>query len=247
MHPSQESAAPLVICLCDDLAPLDGVAGRHGVLLKMVDDVRALIETLGETPANGIVLDVTRVMRATPHEKRVLQDFIESFPVLRVRMPGSKGSSDLRALSCVDAFFGCQCKEFEARLVRGNFRLSLNLPLLVARQRDPQFQQAVRSCSMDVSEGGMFIMLSENFGSEQWVWLHLLDLPDDTPILAHVRWHRPWGAGLAVPGVGVKFARIKEEQHATLCRRFLLRESFSSPNIEDIRDALESLQLQGRE
>lgn len=246
MVPDQLPSLPLVICLCEDLEPLREVAERHCVRLIKAESVRELLELLDKNATTGIVLDVIGLMRASSHEKHVLNSFIEAFPVLHVNMPRCGGTVTLKTLVDPDVFFGCQCRDFQARTLRSNVRLPLHMPLLISAKNDPEMAHPIRTCSLDVSEGGMFILLCEGLATEEWVWLQLVDLPSDDLILAHIRWRRLWGAGLTLPGLGVKFAHISAEQHGTLCRRFLLRENFSSPDIEDIEEALEAVMREAK-
>jgi hypothetical protein len=221
-----------VLCLTEDVRRYDVFARGHGVSFTSVSNVPELIDALSRVPHNGIVLELKKLIRATSHEKKVLAEFIETFPTLRVTV--SPESDALKPLGSFDCFFGKTCPQFRPRAVRRNVRIALHLPVLVARINDPSFAAAERSHTINLSEEGCFLYSSSDWSKDRWALVRFIDLKEHRPTLVHIRWRRPWGAGLKLSGIGAQFAVMDVAQHQLLCRRFLLKQSVAPLSRSDV-------------
>jgi len=230
-----------VLCLSDQEQHFAEAGSKHDVAIQVVQTVRELVDRLMAAPWNGIILEVRKHMRATQHEKAIVQDFVDSFPVLHVNTVQGQGPDQIKVMGCLDTFLGKVCRDFPPRSVRRAIRNRIHLPVFLAGEADPDFVQAEKSYTLDLSEGGVFVYTAGDWSRESWVRIRFVDLKDPAPVVGHIRWQRPWGVGLAMSGLGVKFGRISPEQHATICARFLLRESFEPPDVSDIQEALDDL------
>ncbi len=194
---------------------------EYAINLIMVDSISALMDMLVRIPCSGIILDVKCLMRTNEHHKGLLYEFIDAFPTLRVN--SAPDGNSFVPLGDSDAFVTKTCAAFKPRSVRKNRRMHVALPLLLSREQDPEMRNAVKTCSIDLSEKGMFIFSTDEWRIDESAWIQLIDVRDSTPIRARVRWVLPWGTGLRFPGIGIIFDAITPEQHDELCSRFLLR------------------------
>lgn len=246
---------PRVLCLCQSAAPYREQACLEQVELVTVPNVRSMVEYLTGNPVNGILLEVRALLRASAHEKGILQEFVEAFPVLRVNVVQRKEGPVLKALGCLEEFLASSCGEFPARLVRSDLRHRLHLPVLLAREQDPGLLDPEKTYTLDLSTQGMFLFSTQDWSKEQRVWVQCRGmsvaeeaLGDELrwpPIAAHIEWHRPWGVPHVLAGIGVRFEDIDPDLHALLCSRYLLRQSFPTPDVEDVRAAVSSLEGEG--
>lgn len=193
----------------------------YAINLIMVESIAALMDTLTHTKCSGIILDVKCLMRTNAHYKRLLYEFIDAFPTLRVN--STCNGYGFIPLDDPDKFITHTCANFQERSVRANRRMRVVLPLLLAR--DAAMQDAVKTCSIDLSENGMFIFSTDQWRIDAQAWIQLMDIRDHAPIRTTVRWVQPWGTGLRFPGIGTTFEQITPKQHEELCRKFLLRQS----------------------
>lgn len=212
-----------VLCLTEDVRRYDPFTRNHRVDFTPVSNVPELIDALTRVPHNGIVLELKKLIRASQHEKKVLSEFVETFPTLRVAV--SPNGEALKPMGSFDCFFGKACALFRPRAVRRNLRITVHLPVLLARIDDPSFSAAERSHTLNLSEEGAYIYASSDWSKDRWALVRFIDLKEHRSALTHIRWRRPWGAGLKLSGIGVQFAVMDVLQHQLLCRRFLLKQS----------------------
>ncbi len=194
---------------------------KYGINMIVVDSISALMDTLVTIECSGIVLDVKCLMRTNDHHKGLLYEFIDAFPTLRVN--SAPDGSSFIPLGDPDTFITKTCAAFKPRSVRKNRRMHVAIPLLLSREQDSELRAAVKTCSIDLSENGMFIFSADDWRIDEHVWVQFMDITDSTPILATVRWVLPWGSGLRYPGIGTTFEKITPKQHDEICDRFLLR------------------------
>ena len=90
-------------------------------------------------------------------------------------------------------------------------------------------------CSSDL------LYATSDWSAERWVLVRFIDIKDPTPVLLHIRWFRPWGAGIRLSGLGAKYGHIGVEQHRMLCSRFLLKQHVEPPDRNDLPAGAETL------
>ncbi len=220
-----------ILCLTDDIERYRQFSELFAVELDGAKAIPDIVDKLTATPHNGILLEFKNLMRAHAHEKKVLQEFIHSFPVLHVTV---SAAGELRSSLDIDQFFA-RLKDFPARIVRRNMRVSVNLPVfLTGIYRSAHPPQ--RTHTLNLSEGGVFVYAAEDWRDDEWAWIRFVDLKDKRPVLLKLRWRVPWGAGPQLSGFGAMFAAITPEQHAMLCQRFLLKKQFDQLDLSGIQE-----------
>jgi hypothetical protein len=156
-------------------------------------------------------------VRATEAEKALVHDLLGRVPVLRVlwdvkhREVRSMLYDSNRPLPLAD-FIREYCHPEAPVTVRRDLRLPLHLNVLVAADPERLSKAPERSVTLNVSEGGCFILSSRDWSSCSTLWIEPTDLSDPSPIELEICWRIPWGLSLRLPGVGGSFTTISEAQ-----------------------------------
>ncbi|MBU1228639.1 MAG: PilZ domain-containing protein [Proteobacteria bacterium] len=192
--------------------------GRLGLKLEFATKVSGLLDRLLETPTSGFVLEVERVMRAKRSERDHLLKVAGSFPLLRTMRKGED-----QTLTYLDdpGCFAMNVKVFSPRCVRCHTRVPSRLNVLIAPEDDAAFANPVRSNLLDISASGGFAYTLEDFTSQEFVHLRILELTDPAPIQAHIRWRKHWGKAHTLPGIGLLFVDIRPAQLDELVTRYI--------------------------
>lgn len=201
------------------LAALAGTSARHDV----VEDLPSLRARLRENAYHGLLVDVPTLIKAPAGEKRLAHEVLESYPVLRLRHDPHDGGihglyygQPAQSGDIVADFVHLEAAVFSPRILRIQPRGDLVFNVLVARGETFADDQAERSVTSNVSQGGCFLCSFEEFADRQHLWLRIREFSDQTPIPAQVRWRVSWGAGMETPGVGVAFSGMTETQRREL-------------------------------
>jgi hypothetical protein len=110
---------------------------------------------------NGILVDLTAMVRAKAEEKIVACTLTNFFPTLRVRVMGSmlipmalpgQSSQD----KSLNDFISKSCEQFVPRRMRAHKRKDIFIPLLLTTE-DGRVSD-LRCCTLNVSWGGMFVI-----------------------------------------------------------------------------------------
>ena len=79
-------------------------------------------------------------------------------------------------------------------------------------------KDAIKTITINVSSGGCFIFAAQNWEVRDKVILLFKELTDQTPVIGDIRWTQVWGDAMQIPGIGVRFEKIKENQLSEICR-----------------------------
>ena len=170
---------------------------------------------------NGILLDMPIVTKASSSEKALLEELFKVLPCAYLNIAPATDSIKLLTANnhhgtarSLDEFLNI-CSDFTPRVVRPHDRVSLHLNALVTHhERADETEQTV---TLNVSAQGCFLFSThENNQTGQQVSIQLLGLDDPAPIIAIIRWVRPWGTCHRMPGIGVTFETINAQQSLQL-------------------------------
>ena len=175
---------------------------------------RALIQT----PYNGVMIDLVTKIRAKKAEKELFHQILELFPVVQLNLEEKSG--EIRTLyfgqsvggGTLEEFVHRECQSFFPRTIRSSLRKRIHFNVTISKNDDFSGIEIEKSVTIDVSEGGCFIYTINEWERQQEVWLRIKELSDGAPILGEVRWRIPWGKTMKLPGIGVQFMQISEEQ-----------------------------------
>lgn len=173
------------------------------------------------TPFSGILLDMPIITKASTSDKHLLEDILKAMPSAYLNIAPATDSIKLLIADnhhgtarSLDEFLTI-CGNFTPRLVRPNDRVPLFLNALVTHLGHPQ--EPEQTVTLNVSALGCFLFSTNpgNLVGEQ-VSIRFVGLDDQTPILATIRWVRPWGKYHQMPGIGVTFEQISRDQNRQL-------------------------------
>jgi|GEM_PF-764878 len=170
-------------------------------------------------PYSGLLVDIVSSIRASTFDRATLKDLMAVYPSLRLRWDPAGG--DMRTLMTgagagqkvsLEQFVVTYCRLFTPRALRLHCRKELHCSVLCSVYGDMPEDSIERTVTADVSVGGCFLYSSHCLTKGTTLWLRFIDLVDNTPIQVEVVWCREWGKTTRLPGVGVKFLKIRDEQ-----------------------------------
>jgi Tfp pilus assembly protein PilZ len=172
-----------------------------------------------EQPYSGLLIDILTLIRCSKEEKTIAYDCINYYPSLRVKWDARNGSMNLSPLegsgvseTTLCSFIETRCKPFTARSLRKFQRKDLVLSLLLSTRPECGESDCLKSFTANLSLGGAFVHTTTPQAKGERVWLRFLDLPELDPLEAEVCWCIEWGTCRSIPGIGVRFSSISEEQ-----------------------------------
>lgn len=168
-----------------------------------------------ENTYNGILIDLTSIIKAKGEEKVVAYNLTSIYPPLRVRslgamlvpmaMPGdAKQDNSLKDFICKT------CAEFKPRSLRLYQRRD---KCISTTRRDTAEEE--RGFTLNISWGGAFIVDThpERFSTGQKLTFFLHELGVEVNVI--VCWIQSWGHRRC-PGIGVRFETVDEELEKAL-------------------------------
>ena len=178
-----------------------------------------------ENEYNGLLIDILTLVRSSKEEKVIAYECINLYPVLRVKWESKKKRINLSpleqafspdAVSTLLLFVESRCRPFPARRLRKFSRKDYNLNVLLSPDGLFTEDTTVKTFSLNISRDGLFLHTTQAFAVGQTVWLRFVEFFDQTPIGATVRWTLEWGQSRCIPGIGLTFGRLSENQEQVL-------------------------------
>jgi CheY-like chemotaxis protein len=199
---------------------------KERVICQTVSSLRDVATQTAKQPYNAIFLDLSLVEKASQFEKSLVQDALRALPYARLDITGSTReisiliSGDSHESSHTPEEYLSFCCEQPAKSVLPRTRLPLNLNAVLSHPSNKEC--AERTVCIDISPGGCFMFsVNDEIALQSSVLIRLVILNDPSPILSTVCWKREWGMTNDIPGVGIRFDAMSEQQQAellSLCR-----------------------------
>jgi hypothetical protein len=198
------------------------------IQVDAVSSLSELYQRLLENRYSGILIDIKTKMRATGREKELIHNLLEVFPVVQLNL--DRASGEIRSLffgqseggGTIEDFLQKECSSFRPRSIRADSRKDVNLNVLLAETEEYLEPGAVRTVTLNISKGGCFIYSTREWALQTLVSFTIKEISDPKPITGEVRWQIPWGTSTRIPGIGVRFVHIGQDQQKTLCDTFRL-------------------------
>jgi len=174
---------------------------------------------------NGLLVDILTLVRSTKEEKVIAYEIINLYPVLRVKWENKKKKISLSPLeqsfspdtvSALNFFIDSRCRPFTARRLRSHNRKSYNFNVLLSQDGMFSEHNTVKTFCLNISKAGVFLHTPEAYQPGTAVWLRFVDFSDLAPVAAQVRWSLEWGVSRSVPGIGLSFENLSEDQERKL-------------------------------
>lgn len=171
---------------------------------------------------NGVVIDIPTKIKALSEHKDLVYSIMGRFPVIQVNM--DRRSGRIRALlyghhertGPLEDLIREACWNNPPRKLRSEERKPFHYNVLLSTTRQFDAQTLIRTITMDVSRKGCFLFSSARFQVGGRVWLRIMDIYDQTPISGIIRHKIKWGEAMVVPGIGLEFETISENQRQSL-------------------------------
>ena len=197
--------------------------GEMGVEYDVMSSFSDYFKVVPLRTYNGLLFDVSSLVRLDAAERTLAHDLINIFPSLRLKW-------DPREQKIRTLFYGMStgkdptlqkflldvCRPFPRRAFRSSDRIPRNLNVLLSTTTDFSDVSVLRTFTANVSLHGAFIVSIEPWEMMSRIWVRFLEMDDDTPIEAEVRWSIEWGKAMCVPGIGVRFVRMTDLQSEEL-------------------------------
>ena len=193
------------------------------VQVDSVSTFKQLEKKMLKIAYHGVLVDLKTKIRAIKKDKELAHQILEQFPVVQLRLDvqtqevnalyygKSKGDGTLKD------FIQKNCRFFDARKLRAYPRAQVNLNVTLSKTGDFSDHSSVRTVTTDISKGGCFLFATDEFDFKQRVYIRFEDLSDPALVTGEVRWSKPWGQALQLPGIGVKFDNTPNQLLALIC------------------------------
>ncbi len=190
-----------------------------GVTCDVVHSFDEYFATATGNKYSGLLLDIVSSIRASLDDREVIKNLFEVYPSLRLRYDPASG--DIRTLMTgagsgqkvtIEQFISTYCASFPARGLRLHKRKDIHCNVLYSSYGDMPDEECSRSVTINLSSGGCFIYASQRIATGTCLWLSFVELMDNSPIYARVRWCREWGRSMNIPGIGLEFIEIDPSQ-----------------------------------
>lgn len=198
---------------------------KERVICQVVSSLREVATQAGRQPYNAIFLDMPLMTQASRYEKSLVEDALRALPYARLDIAPHTGeisillSGNAPESSHTPEEYLRYCCEQPVKTVLPQNRIPLNLNVVLSRS--PDMENAERTVCIDISPGGCFLFcVNDDVTLQTPVWIRLVILNDQTPIQSTVCWKREWGMTSEIPGVGIRFDKMTEQQQAEILSLF---------------------------
>lgn len=195
--------------------------------ITAVSSFKNMDKSITDKRYHGLLVDFPTKFWAMKEDKEFVNNIMEKFPVLLLRL--DKKNRKIKALyigqtqtASLEDFINNQCRSFTPRRFR--YRIRKQIHFNVTLSGDPSMDEVnyERTTTIDVSRGGCFIFTVQKKKSGDDVWFVFEELNDQTPIYGIIRHVVPWRTELRIPGIGVEFMKIKDDQLSQICEDYYL-------------------------
>ena len=170
---------------------------------------------------NGLLIDILTLVRSSKEEKVIAYECMNLYPVLRVKWESKHKKMKLSPLeetfspdaeSALKSFIDNRCRHFAARQLRRHQRKPIHLNALFSPDGTFDAASTSKAFTVNLSAEGFFLHTTQSFEVGQTLWVRFLELADQAPIAATVRWSVEWGRARCIAGLGMQFKKLSEEQ-----------------------------------
>lgn len=191
---------------------------KLGVQFDTVRTFKELYYAMSKVPYNGIMVDLNTKIRTPRKELAQVENILETFPVAELRWDKNTNKIGMfyqgqsKDGGNLEDFCESICKSFYARKISIEERININFNVILSKTKVFNEENVERTITINVSKGGCLIFSTGKWNMEDDAWFVIKDLKDQTPIRGEVRWVIEWGKCIKIPGIGVMYKEIKENQ-----------------------------------
>ncbi|MCP3924460.1 MAG: PilZ domain-containing protein [Desulfobacterales bacterium] len=191
---------------------------RLSANFKLVSTFIELQDLVQKDRYNGIMVDVGTIMRAPKKDRVNFQKLKDLFPVVQLNWNkedetiGTLFYGSSSSAEDLESFLKRECIPFKPRSVRKNSRKRVHLNTLMARNDNFSAENIERTVTLDISKTGCFLYTVDDWIISEKVWILFKELDSKTPIKCRIRRISRWGKATKLPGIGVSFDEISDDQ-----------------------------------
>lgn len=213
----------ILLAVADDERRLiyEAFIRKERAICHTVSSLRDAANQAARQPYNAIFLDMPLIVKASRYEKSLVEDALHALPNARLNITAK--TQKIRMLISWEAQEGAHTAEEHLRYcceqspkvapIRSRVQLNLNAVL----SRSPDMTDAERTVCIDFSPGGCFLFcVNDEILPQSTVWVRLVALSDPSPIESTVCWKREWGMTSEIPGIGIRFDVMAQQQQAEI-------------------------------
>jgi len=195
------------------------LANYPEVKIESYDSIQQFKENLRERLYSGLIMDFQTLITSSTSDKEFFYSLRKGLPVINVNRSADKKELDyfieeqragaLKGKDVLDYFIYGICAKKNPRKVRFHTRKNVYLNVHLHLKGRP----SIKTNLSDISEGGCFVIATEEPPEDKIIYLTIDDLMDKTIISAEIKWSLPWGKSYThLPGYGLAFKEISESQ-----------------------------------
>lgn len=235
MPPRESSKKDVkVLLVCQDEADQKAylkALDPFGIQIDIIESPARLFTKMTATAYNGLLVDLKTKVKASDRAKAVIHDAVDQIPVVQLKWDPKNGQvrsfhfGRSKAAGTLESFIEEECRQFEARPLRRSARRPAHFNIELDRTgRDPR-GGATLTVTVNVSIGGCFVYTIDDYEIDSEITMVMKELKDQTPVQGIVRWRRPWGEGMQIPGIGVQLGDMPPAQLEDFSAKAKLPES----------------------
>ena len=188
------------------------------VQYDVAESLHDVVRKHSKVKYSGFLIDIPTLLRSSASDKAEANLLSDNFPVMRLSYKTLDG---IRCIptgkysghgSTLEEFFKESCLNFTPRSLRGTKRTNKVLNVLLNRDINSKNSHMEKSVALNFSPEGCFLYSVSRWKKGDTLWIAIMELDDKTPIKAEVQWTVPWGIKSQMPGIGVTFLSLSEEQ-----------------------------------
>ena len=222
MPASKTNGPPAIkmLVLAENRKDFDQLLGSLGIEREFFDTVPQIIDAVLDQPGNvGLVLDLHKVMKSDSRNRDRLFALARNRPVIRCRRNSRTENveflDDLKALAS-------KAMESLGFNTREQPRVDVALNALVSTSDDPMLSRPEKANILNLANTGCFLYTLGDFSEENFVYLRIMELSNHRPIHCAIRWRRPWGEPDSLPGLGLRFLDLAQDQMEDIRVHYLI-------------------------
>ncbi len=188
---------------------------------------------------SGILIDLKTMIGAPDSKKQLIDKLSTRLPTIRLRINPSTDSviglflgQNVPGEDALRVFIEKKCKELTPSKIRIDRRTSKILNVLIFQGDEFNEEKGIRANILDISLRGSFINTLHPIKRKERFWIRIKELEDTSPIQCETRWIQRWGEKDHLPGVGVLFTQITNEQIQDIQQKYVSVLSISDEELE---------------
>lgn len=187
------------------------ICKEYGEEVVIFDDPADMVDSLLLREDNvALFIDVKYYMKLGPEARNRLIAVAQGVPHFRIRL--DPDSNCFIAIDDPASPVLISRTNEETLLLRKEERMPVKLNIELTKEEDPFIQHALRTNILNISCSGCFVYCVDNAQFKGFAYIRIHELSNKRPIYCNIRWRREWGVPDKLPGLGVQFVDMQQDQ-----------------------------------